>query len=195
MARQAVQRIGKGVFRLPDGSVAYTAERAAAEYKKIKPVDYTASDVILLLLSSQDKPIAGRTLLFKEIFLFEKEVLDGENVEDCGFVAHYYGPYSFYMASKISEMVRGGLIEVSGEGVGGGSTYALTQKGLKKAKARRRAVPAALETKMRRFRKGMDQHGATNILKAIYLRAEYGEYVKKSRVAHRYKAIAWGRGV
>lgn len=100
---QAVQRIEKGVFRLPDGFVACTAERAAAEYKKIKPVDYAASGVILLLLSSQDKPIASRTLLFKEIFLFERGVLDGENVEGCGFVVHYYGPCSFYMASKISE--------------------------------------------------------------------------------------------
>ena len=49
--------------------------------------------------------------------------------------------------------------------------------------------------RMARFRKGMDQHGAMRILRAIYLRDEYAKYVTKSRVAHRYKAIAWGRGV
>lgn len=193
MAPQAVQSIGRGAFRLPDGSVAYTMKRAAAEYKKIKPVKYTATDVILLLLSSQDRPIVGRTLLFKEIFLFEKEVLAGESVEDCKFVPHYYGPYSFYMASKIREMARLGLIETSGRG--GTATYALAGKGLDKARARRRTVPAGLRDRMARFRKGMDQHGATHILRAIYLRDEYAEYVKKSRVAHRYKAITWGRGV
>ena len=193
MARQVVQSMGNGAFRLPDGSIAYTPKRAAAEYKKIKPVEYTASDVILLLLSSQDKPIVGRTLLFKEIFIFEKEVLVGENVEDCKFVPHYYGPYSFYMACMIREMSRTGLIKISK--ARGTASYALTQKGLKKARIRRRAVPPALDAKMKKFRKGMDQHGATRILEAIYRRAEYAMYVEKSRVAHRYKAITWGRGV
>ena len=193
MAPQAVQSIGRGAFRLPDGSVAYTAKRAAAEYKKIRPVEYTATDVILLLLSSQDRPIVGRTLLFKELFLFEREALAGEDVEDCRFVPHYYGPYSFYMACKIAEMARLGLIERSGRG--GTVTYALSPKGLEKAKERRRTVPDALAARMGRLRKGMDQHGTTRILEAIYRRTEYAKYVTKSRVAHRYKAITWGRGV
>ena len=193
MAPQDVQSIGNGAFRLPDGSIAYTAERAAAEYKKLKPVEYTATDVILLLLSSQDKPIVGRTLLFKELFLFEKEVLAGESVEDCKFVPYYYGPYSFYLACKIREMARLGLIEASGRG--GTATYALTSKGLEKARARRRTVPASMQDRMGRLRKGMDQHGATHILEAIYRRAEYAKYVVKSRVAHRYKAITWGRRI
>ena len=193
MAPQPVQSIGRGAFRFPDGSVAYTAKRAAAEYKKLSPVAYTAADVILLLLSSQDRPVVGRTLLFKELFIFEKEVLAGESVEVCRFVPHYYGPYSFYMACKVREMARRGLIEISGGGAA--STYALTPKGLEMARERRRTVPASLANRMARLRKGLDQHGATHILKAIYLRDEYAEYVTKSRVAHRYKAITWGRGV
>lgn len=193
VAQEDIQSMGNGAFRLPDGSIAYTPKRAAEEYKKIKPVEYTAFDLILLLLSSQDKPIVGRTLLFKEMFIFEKEVLAGESVEDCKFVPHYYGPYSFYMACLVREMSRVGLIEISG--AGGTAAYALTRKGLKKARARRRAVPAGLDARMRKFRKGLDQHGATHILEAIYRRAEYAEYVVKSRVAHRYKAITWGRGV
>lgn len=195
MAPQPVQSIGRGAFRLPDGSVAYTAKRAAAEYKKLGPVAYTAADVILLPLSSQDRPVAGRTLLFKELFLFEREVLAGESVEDCRFVPHYYGPYSFYMACKVREMARRGLIEISGGGAAAASTYALTPKGLEMARERRRTVPAGLANRMARLRKGLDQHGATHILKAIYLRDEYAGYVTKSRVAHRYKAITWGRGV
>ena len=191
-AQQHVQSMGNGAFRLPDGSIAYTAKRAAEELKKIKPVEYTASDLILLLLSSQDRPIVGRALLFREIFIFEREVLAGADVEDCKFVPHYYGPYSFYMACKIREMSRMGLIEISR--AKGTAEYALTQKGFKKARARRRAVPAGLDASMRKFRKGLDQHGATHILEAIYRRAEYAEYVERSGVAHRYKAITGGAG-
>ena len=189
----ARQSIGRGAFRLPDGSVAYTAKRAAAEYKKLSPVAYTAADVILLLLSSQDRPVVGRTLLFKELFLFEKEALDGENVEDCGFVPHYYGPYSFYLGCKIREMARRGLIEISGSGAA--STYALTPRGLEKARKRRRTVPAGLADRMGTLRRGMDEHGVAHVLKDTRLGDEYAEYALKSRAAHRYKAITWGRGV
>ncbi len=116
MAKYGVQSMGNGAFRLPDGSIAYTMERAVEEQKKIKPVEYTASDLILLLLPSQDKPIVGRTLLFKELFILKKEVPAEEDVEDCKFVPHCYGPYSFYMAFKVREMSGMGLIEVSGAG-------------------------------------------------------------------------------
>ena len=138
------------------------APRSAVLY--ILPASYW----ILLLLSSQDRPVVGRTLLFKELFIFEKEVLAGESVEVCRFVPHYYGPYSFYMACKVREMARRGLIEISGGGAA--STYALTPKGLEMARERRRTVPASLANRMARLRKGLDQHGATHILKAIYLR-------------------------
>ncbi len=51
------------------------------------------------------------------------------------------------------------------------------------------------DARMRKFRKGLGQRGATHILGAICRRAECAEYVVKSGVAHRYKAITWGRGV
>ena len=193
MAPQGVQSLGNGAFRLPDGSIAYNAERAAAEFKKLRPVEYTATDVILLLLSSQDGPVAGRALLFKELFVFEREALGGENVEDCMFVPYYRGPYSFYLGCKIREMARRGLIEISGSGAA--STYALTPRGLEKARKRRRTVPADLAERMGTLRRGMDEHGAAYILKATRLGDEYAKYALKSKAAHRYRAITWGRGV
>lgn len=119
-------------------------------------------------------------------------MLAEEDVEDCKFVPHCYGPYSFYMAFKILEVSRMELIEISG--AEGTAAYAPTRKGLKRARARRRAAPAGLDARMRKFRRGLDQRWATHILGAICRRAECAEYVAKSGVAHRYKAITWGRG-
>ena len=192
-AAPGIRHIGRGAFVLPDGSVAYTAKRAAEEYKKIKPVEYTAGDVILLLLSSRDGPVAGRTALFKGLFLLERDVLGGENVEDCRFVPYYCRPHSFYLALKIGEMVRRGLIEA--KGLGKAASYALTQKGLGKAAARSRSVPADLRARARDLRDALDRRGSSRMLDAACRRTGYGEYAPRYRVAHRYKAITWGRGV
>ena len=177
----------------PDGSVAYTAERAAEEFKRIKAPEYTATDVVLLALSSQDGPIVGRARLFKELFLFARETLGGEDVEDCMFVPYYRRPHSFYLAVKIGEMSGAGLVEITGRGTA--ASYSLTQRGLEKARARRRAVPVGADAKMRRFRECMVGDGAANALRAAFRRPEYAEYAPNTRVAHRYRAITWGRGV
>ncbi len=186
--------LGNGAFGLPDGSVAYTWKRAVEESKRIRASEYTATDVILLVLSSpQDGPIVGRARLFKELFLFEREALAGENVEDCHFVPYYRRPHSFYLALKIREMARVGIVEISGSGAS--AAYSLTQKGLRQARKRRRTVPAGVDAKIRRFREGIDGRGAAKSLRAAFRRPEYAEYAPRTRVAHRYRAITWGRGV
>lgn len=192
-AAPGIRHIGRGAFEMPDGSVAYTMKRAAEEYKKIKPVEYTASDVILLLLSSRDGPIAGRASLFKGLFLLERDVLGGESVEDCLFVPYYRRPHSFYLALKIGEMARRGLIEAGG--LGRAASYALTQKGLERAAARRRTVPAALWARTRELRDGLERRGSSRMLDAACRRTGYAKYAPRSRVAHRYRAITWGRGI
>lgn len=192
-APRAVQSLGNGAFRLPDGSIAYTMERAAIECKKVKPVEYTATDVILLLLSSRDGPIVGRALLFQGLFLFARGALAGESVEDCEFVPYYRRPHSFYLATKIREMARLGLIEISKRGRV--PAYALTRKGLKKARARRRTVPAGLAAGMGRLRDGMGRNGFARTLAATGCGDEYAAYAKKTRMAHLYRAITWGRGI
>lgn len=186
--------LGNGAFGLPDGSVAYTWKRAVEEQKRIKAHNYTATDVILLVLSSpQDGPIVGRARLFKELFLFEREALAGESVEDCYFVPYYRRPHSFYLAFKIREMARMGIVEISGSGAR--AAYSLTQKGFERAKKRRREMPAGVDAKIRRFREGIDGRGAAKSLRAAFRRPEYAEYAPRTRAAHRYRAITWGRGV
>ena len=44
-----IKKIRKDTFELPDKSIAYTMEKAIEEYKTIKPVTYSVSDLILFL--------------------------------------------------------------------------------------------------------------------------------------------------
>ena len=179
------------VFILPDKSVAYSMKRASKEYEKIKPVTYTASDLILLLLGSQDKPIRSKTVLFKELFVFEREIFKNQNIENCKFVPYYYGPYSFYIANKLDTLIYFGLIKITKKR--NLNEYELSQSGKKMIKAKYIKLPIQIRRKMENLRKGLDQHGVQNILKAIYKKPEYQEYIVKSRIAHRYKLITWGK--
>jgi len=181
----------KEVFILPDSSIAYSMKRASVEYKKITPVEYTASDLILLLMFSQEQAIRSKTVLFKELFVFERDIFKNQNIENCKFVPYYYGPYSFYMANKLDALVKFGLVEVSiRRNV---TEFKLSKKGKKSIKRKYLELPIQVRRRMEDLRKGLDQHGVQNILKAIYKKPEYQEYIVKSRVAHRYKLITWGK--
>ena len=188
-----IKQKGKEVFELPDGSIAYSMKKALMEYKKIKSVEYTVVELIMLLLFAQDKPIRSKTVLFKELFVFEKEIFKNVNIENCKFVPYYYGPYSFYVASKIQYLIAYGFIEIHRKVRSNVAEYKLTKKGEKIIKLKYIDLPVQVRRKMEELRKGLDQHGVQNILKAIYKKPEYQKYVVKSRVAHRYKLITWGK--
>ena len=69
-----VQKISKDTFALPDGTIVYTMAKAIKEYKKIKPVKYTLSDLILILLYSQPQVIRGQTKFFRQMFFLDRLV-------------------------------------------------------------------------------------------------------------------------
>ena len=188
-----IKQKGREVFELPDGSIAYSMKKALMEYKKIKSVEYTVTDLIILLLFAQDKPIRSKTVLFKELFVFEKEIFKNVNIENCKFIPYYYGPYSFYVASKIQYLTVSGFIEIYRKNFDNVAEYKLTKKGEKGIKLKYIDLPVQVRRKMEGLRKGLDQHGVQNILKAIYKKPQYQKYIVKSRVAHRYKLITWGK--
>lgn len=71
----APKKISEGIIQLPDGSIAFSLEKAAMEADKITPVEYSVNDLILILLNAQPEiTIRGRTTIFKEIFLMEREL-------------------------------------------------------------------------------------------------------------------------
>jgi len=69
-----IKKLSDGVFRLPDGSIAYSMDRALTEVRKVKGVEYSVNDLILFVLQAQpNKKVRGRTVIFKEVFVIERE--------------------------------------------------------------------------------------------------------------------------
>lgn len=184
----------KDVFELPDGSIAYTMKRALLEYKRIKPVKYTISDLILFLLYSQDKSVRGRTLLIKEIFLMEQEIFKNQNAQDCRFIPYYYGPYSFHVVNKLHNLIIAGLISVKPVKGRKLTEYVLTKKGERMIRSKYKSLPPKIRDALENLRMALDQYGSSKILNAIYLDQKYQQYVIKSKIGNRYKLITWGKG-
>lgn len=187
-----IKQKGDEVFELPDGSIAYTMRKALVEYKKIKRVKFTTEDLIMFTLYAQEEtPIRGRTLLFKEIFYFEQELFNKNELEDCKFIPYYYGPYSFHVANKLQYLLSAGLIERTGKKI---DEFRLTSKGKRHIKNKYNTITPKIRNKMEDLRIGLDQHG-NKILKAIYKREKFRKYVLNSKVSYKYKLITWGKKV
>ncbi|MCE2402851.1 hypothetical protein J4G08_18440 [Candidatus Poribacteria bacterium] len=64
-------------------------------------------DVILLVIKGEkDDELQGRTLLQKKIY-FLSVMME----HDLGFTAHYYGPYSSYVAGHLDSLVSYGILK------------------------------------------------------------------------------------
>ena len=186
-----IKKIGKSTFRLPDKSIAYTMEKALQEYKKIKPVKYTVSDLILFLLYSQNKSIRRKIVLFKELFVIEQEIFKKENIENCKFVPYYYGPYSFHAANKLKNMISSGLIKkrfVKGTNI---VEYVLEPKGERLIRKKYQSLPMRIKNQMEKIRMGLDQY-SKHIQEYVYRIPKYERFTDKSLVRQKYKLITWG---
>ena len=117
--------------------------------------------------------------------------------DDLPGALRYWTPrrYELAVGRRGDKMVLGIKRRSTRRGQGAAASYSLTQRGLEKARARRRASPVGAVAKIRRFRECMAGDGAANALRALFRRPEYAEYAPNTRVAHRYRAITWGRGV
>jgi len=187
-----IKRKSKDVFELPDGSIAYTMEKALQEYKKIELMKYSVSDLILFLLYSQEKPLRGKTVFFKEIFYFEKEIFKKENLENCKFIPYYYGPYSFYVSNKLEYLIGSKFIKKTKQHDTGKDELVLTPLGKKTIQRKYNTLSPGVRDNIEKLRKGLDQYGI-KILNIIYKDEKYKKYIVKSKISHRYKLITWGK--
>ena len=150
-------------------------------------VDLNLKDQILLLLYSQkDHPIYGRTLLFKELFLFYKEMLEhneyGLTAIDPRFIPYRYGPFSFPLSSALTSLVIAKMIKVSGRAKSNMETFFLTDEGIKLTEITRKKIPENVgseffESLMVR-RIGWDQLGRSGIVR--YVKINFPEYDLKN---------------
>jgi hypothetical protein len=177
-----------------DGTILYTYEEAKEMLRSIEPKKFTLSDTALILLYAQaDKPIFGRILLMKEMFLLINEILGKKEVQDAKFVPYLYGMYSFALGNVLGNLEFAGYIDRAGKPNSKLEHFKLTDRGKCLAKQVWCRLPESTRQEIENKRKGWDQLGVEGILRLVY--EKYPEYTKDSYVKGRYKAISWGKGV
>ncbi len=67
---------------------------------------YTLDVILLVVKEAGEGGLKGRTLLQKKVYFLSKLM----NV-DLGFTAHYYGPYSGFVAGQLTSLVNHGFLE------------------------------------------------------------------------------------
>jgi uncharacterized protein YwgA len=140
----------------------------------------SAEDWVLALLSVVDKPIHGRLMLVKEMFLIAKEI-DSKLDKELNFFPYDLGPYSKVLAQKLNEMVSKELIEAaSNVGEEGEFTFSLTPKGRQEAERVLGELPNEVQELLRKKRRGWDQLGYRGIVRLVY--SKYPEYAGRSRI-------------
>jgi len=154
------------------------------------------SDLFLVLLyAKKDKPIYGRTMLIKQLFLLYNEVFDKFpeiHLQEPNFIAYDFGPYSFKSMKILDDLRFSKVISVDGKKNTKKESFCLTEKGTKIAEEKFKTLPHSLKKELENKRIGWDQLGTRGILNYVYER--YRDMKKNSKIKGRYKDITWGLG-
>jgi len=188
-----VQKIGKDTFALPDGTIVYTMAKAIKEFRKIKRVKYTLSDLILILLYSQPQPIRGQNKFFRQMFFLDRLVFMKQIRADLKFVRYNNGPYSFQIANKINHLVTLNLIEKTKRHGSKAYEFKILTKGEKRIEQKYSALSPTTRDEIERIRKGIDQMGIMKRINYKKILKEYQDLTMKTGAGERYKLISWGK--
>ena len=184
----------KGIETYSDGTVIYDYEQAKEILAGLKPKKYSVSDCILLTLYAQpDKPVFGRVVMVKEVFLLMKEILNESEIQDPKFVPYRLGMYSFTLGNALANLEYSGYIERKGKKNTKLEQFELTEKGKEYISKIWKTLSSDMQKTVKDKRKGWDQLGYDGILRLVY--RKYPEYKEKSCLKERYKTITWGKGV
>ncbi len=147
--------------------------------------------IILLLYVRDERPIRGRTVMQKELFLMYQEVLKKKYFSDLEivnpeFVPYKYGPYSFKLSSALASLIFRG--KVAKNGPKNREKFTITEDG--KELARRivelfpqRIIGELLEI-LKIRRKGWDQLGREGLMvRTVML---YPKFYEFSLIGARY---------
>jgi hypothetical protein len=149
----------------------------------------------ILLFSKQNKPIYGRTMLIKQLFLLYNEVFTKYNnikLQEPNFIPYDFGPYSFKSMKILDDLRFSKEISVDGKRNTKKESFCLTDKGMKFANETFKTLPSELQKEIELKRIGWDQLGTRGILKYVYER--YPDMKQNSKIKKRYKDIKWGIG-
>jgi uncharacterized protein YwgA len=169
----------------------YDYNEAKEIIKKLEIKQFSAKDLIFIIMFAQDKPIHGRILLMKEMFLLYKRILH-PYTENPKFIPYRFGPYSFHLTEMIKTLHNDGYIHVEGRTNSHSESFSLSSKGKKYAKSIFNTIPDNVQLVIQKKRKGWDQLGVDGILNYVY--TYYKDYKANSLLKNRYKDIIWGQG-
>jgi len=180
---------------LSDGSIIYNFnnfKEILSERGKNKNIILIEHVILALLNSIDKKPIYGRTMFMKQIFLTYNEILSGKNfkTQNPHFVPYYYGPFSFLVSKTIDDLELDGCIERFGLKNSKIETFIISKKG--KGKYSKSVVfrKSMIIDEIKQKRIGWDQLGTEGILRYVY--TYYPNFRNKSVIKNRFKEITWG---
>lgn len=180
-----------GVVTASDGTRIYPYREAMEAFEALPRRTFSLSDLVLVILGAQDKPVHGRTLLMKEVFLLYEQVLKDRS-SDPKFVKYRLGPYSFHITDLLRTLALDGVLERHGSTNSRSESFRLTPKGTEMAEEVMKKMPDSERRLVSAKRMGWDQLGVRGILNYVY--TKYPEYKEKSVVKKRYEDVIWGRG-
>ncbi len=193
---------------------------------KIDPAVPSIEDAILMLLSVlPESPIISRTLMMKEIFLFYADFLKqfgipSDPVEDAGFFAYKYGPYSLRVNISLASLALAGKITITDYAdylnesrkkevfkdtvipIAPSRYQACFQADIDFNKvAERYAAPFneqglelnVFKDKLAEFKKTWDQKTARGIIFYIYNDPAFRKFIEKSELKDKYPEAFGGR--
>lgn len=145
--------------------------------------EITMEDAILILMyANKNKPITGRLMFVKQIFLLIKEIFPFLD-EPSSFYPAQFGPFSVVFAKTIDKLIEDGDIkaEYSTDDMGNElHRFTLTGEGIHHASVSFDKLPDTYKDLIIRKRKGWDQLGYTGIVRLVY--AKYPEYTIYSKI-------------
>jgi len=183
------------VLRLNDGTEILSYKDAISIAKKRKTFNLLVRDLILLLLyAKKDKPIYGRTMLMKQVFLLFEEILKKYDlkIQNPKFVPYRYGPYSFTVAKVAEDLAFAGYIKIEGKKNAKKERFIITDEGIREIEKKWKRLSESLKKEIKNHRISWDQMGPNGILKYVY--TYYPAFKVKSKIKDKYKDIKWGRG-
>jgi hypothetical protein len=133
--------------------------------------DLNPSDWVLPFLvtgSEQGQPVVkGSLLLFKEFFVFVKEIKPELDVY-FKFVPYDYGPYSFQLRTNLDTLLILGLIKT--ERTNDRTDYYLTEGGEQKARVLLEKIDQKTKEKITKLRQDGTKLGYMGVLSYVYAR-------------------------
>ena len=137
--------------------------------------ELTAKDFILLLLNSNDrKPIKGKLIFQKEMFLIVEEIYS-KIKEELNFIPYTYGPYSKNLVKLVNELKQDSLIKYNNIDR---DEYSITERGIDYIS--KINFPDFIVEKVNNLKIGSDRLGYDGVLRYVYF--HYPEYTINSKI-------------